>query len=289
MTPAASLYFETGNGRRCTSCHEMQPLYDHWANSSHRGIACGKCHGDAFTTDVSFHMNNAQRAWSHLRGDLPEQIGFANRFALAMNAECQNCHRQEYATWQAGPHSATYARIFLDKKHNAGNMLMDDCLRCHGMQFEGGMGDLVTPIDRKGPWRLTDAKLANMPSIPCVTCHEVHRAGKPMNKAGEKGTVLGPSQEITRPSLALFDRRTGQYIPVAELPAAGDVRRHPHGEDEQGPAPGPLLPVPCSALDRAGGQRRRPHRNGRPRRHQLPGLPCAARRDYEGFVRQLPS
>ena len=70
---------------------------------------------------------------------------------LAMTERCQACHRQEYAAWQAGPHSATYARIFLDKKHNTANMLMDDCLRCHGMHFEGGIGDLVTPVDRDGP------------------------------------------------------------------------------------------------------------------------------------------
>ena len=31
-------------------------------------------------------------------------------------------------------------------------MLMDDCLRCHGMYFEGGVRDVVTAVDRKGPW-----------------------------------------------------------------------------------------------------------------------------------------
>ncbi|MGB9407019.1 MAG: multiheme c-type cytochrome, partial [Terracidiphilus sp.] len=218
MVPASSLYFEVGNGKGCTSCHEMQPLYDQWGASSHRGIACEKCHGGAFTTDISFHLNNAERAYSHLWGDLPEQIGFDNKFAQAMTAQCKSCHRQEYAAWQAGPHSATYTRIFLDKKYNADNMLMDDCLRCHGIQFEGGVADLVTPVNRKGPWRLRDAKLADIPSMPCVTCHEMHHEGKPMNKTGEKGSVPGPSQEITRPSLALFDRRTKQYILVAELP-----------------------------------------------------------------------
>jgi hypothetical protein len=30
--------------------------------------------------------------------------------------------------------------------------------------------------------------------------------------------VPGPSQEIARPSLAFFDRRTRQYIPLADLP-----------------------------------------------------------------------
>ena len=40
---------------------------------------------------------------------------------------------------------ATYARIFADAEHNSKRLLMDDCLRCHGMHFEGGIGRLVTP------------------------------------------------------------------------------------------------------------------------------------------------
>jgi hypothetical protein len=218
MVPGASLYFETGNGRRCATCHEMQATYDFWRNSSHRGIGCRKCHGDALTTDASFHMNIVARAWSHVKGDLPEQIGFPNKYVQAMTDQCEGCHRQEYAQWQAGPHSATYSRIFLDKKYNTANMPMDDCLRCHGMHFEGGIADLVAPVNRTGPWRLKPAELANMPSIPCLTCHELHREGQPMKKASLDGRVPGPSQEITRPSLALFDRRTQQYVPVADLP-----------------------------------------------------------------------
>jgi hypothetical protein len=218
MTPGASLYFELGNGTRCTTCHEMQPLYDAWHSSSHRNIACGKCHGDAFTVDVSFHMNNAHRAYSHVRGDLPEQIGFPNKYVLAIDQQCRSCHREEYAKWESGPHSASFARIFLDKKHNTANMLMDDCLRCHGMYYEGGIRDLVRPISRTGPWRLTQPELTGMPSMPCATCHQVHRQGEPMRKIGEEGSRPGPTQEVMRPSLALFDRRTQMYVPVAELP-----------------------------------------------------------------------
>jgi hypothetical protein len=217
MVPGASLYFETGNGRRCTSCHEMQPFFDAWNSSSHRNIACGKCHGDALTLDAAFHMNNVHRALDHVRGELPEQFGFANRFAMAIDEQCTSCHREEYAKWQAGPHSAGFARIFLDKKHNTENMLMDDCLRCHGMYFEGGIGDLVQPVNRTGPWRLTQPQLANMPSMPCTTCHEVHRHGEPMRKTAADGRTSGPTQDIARPSLALFDRRTQEYVPVADL------------------------------------------------------------------------
>jgi hypothetical protein len=216
--PGASLYFESGNGSRCANCHEMQSLHDRWHGSTHRGVPCEKCHGGALTLNVSFHLRNAGRALSHLRDDLPEQIGLGNNFAQAMTERCQTCHRQEYAAWASGPHSATYSRIFLDKAYNSKNMLMDDCLRCHGMHFDGGVGDLVKPLSRTGPWKMIPAELGNRPSMPCLSCHEIHREGLELKKAGDQGRIAGPAQEIARPSLALFDRRTQSYVPVAALP-----------------------------------------------------------------------
>jgi hypothetical protein len=118
--------------------------------------------------------------------------------------QCQACHAEEYATWQSSRHSATYARIFLDKTHNTANMLMEDCLRCHGFFFDGGISDLVAPMDRKGPWRILPAGLANKPSIPCLTCHEQHPEG-------------GPAQEVSS-SLSFYDRRAQLYVPLADLP-----------------------------------------------------------------------
>jgi len=218
MVPGGSLYFESGRGVRCTGCHEMNSLYDTWHRSSHRQVGCEKCHGGALTLDVAFHWNNVSRAWAHLRGDLPEQINLGHKFVVETNEQCRNCHQQEYAAWQAGPHSATYERIFLDRKYNTGRQLMDDCLRCHGMYFEGGVRDLVTPIDRKGPWRMTRSDLAKMPSMPCLTCHAMHREGSPMQKSGPEGRVEGPRQEIARPSLAFYDRRSQRHVPLEELP-----------------------------------------------------------------------
>lgn len=218
MAPGTGLYFESGKGARCTSCHEMDSVYDRWHASSHRGIACEKCHGGALTLDASFHINNAKRAIAHLRGDIPERVGFGNDHVQAMSEKCKSCHEQEFAAWQAGSHSATYTRILLDKDHNTKNALIDDCLRCHGMHFEGGVRDLVAPLDRRGPWRLLRPELTNTPSMPCLTCHEMHREGTVLTKAGVEGRVPGPTQEIARPSLALFDRRSQSYVPVAELP-----------------------------------------------------------------------
>ena len=92
-----------------------------------------------------------KRAYLQVRGEAPEQIVFGAGYATAIDGECAACHSQEYAAWKSGPHSASYARIFLDKKQNTGNMLVDDCLRCHGMHYQGGIADLVGPVDRSGP------------------------------------------------------------------------------------------------------------------------------------------
>ena len=135
-----------------------------------------------------------------------------------MVERCQSCHRQEFAQWQSGPHSATYARIFLDKKHNQNRLLMDDCLRCHGMHFEGGIRDLVAPLDRSGPWRLVPAELAGRPAIPCLTCHGMHREGRALRKTDVEGRVAGPSQEITARRWRSTTAGPQQHVPVAELP-----------------------------------------------------------------------
>ena len=218
MVPGASLYYESGSGAGCTKCHEMNSSYDLWHSSSHRDTPCAKCHGGAFTPDVSFHWNNASRVYAHLQGDLPENIRIRNIDLPAMVTRCQSCHQQEYAQWQSGPHSATYSRIFLDKTHNTNRRLMDDCLRCHGMHFEGGIRDLVTPLAQTGPWSIVPSELSGRPVIPCLTCHGVHRLGARLQKTEPEGRLQGGRQEIHRPSLAFFDRRTQKHIPVAALP-----------------------------------------------------------------------
>jgi len=218
MVPGASLYYESGGGTGCTKCHEMNQVFDLWHASSHRDVSCSKCHGGAFTPDPAFHFNNATRVYYHLRGDLPEQIKIRSVDMDTMVERCRSCHRQEYAQWQAGPHSATYERIFTNKTHNTNHLLMDDCLRCHGMHFEKGIRELVAPLDRTGPWRVIPPGMAQKPAMPCLTCHTVHRSGPQLKKVGEEGRIEGPKQEINRPSLAFFDRRSQRHIPVSELP-----------------------------------------------------------------------
>ncbi len=192
----------------CANCHEIRPQIEKWQNSTHRGVACKDCHEYNL-------VRNVQRLSEHVKGDIPEQprVGMSDAFALV--ERCRSCHQQQYAEWKAGPHSATYARIFTNKDFNSKHRLMDDCFRCHGMHFEQNIGALVTPVDTRGPWRLVKADMAERPAMPCLTCHSVHRRGEPLQKPEARA---GNRQMKVRPSLGFYDRRSRMHVEAALLP-----------------------------------------------------------------------
>ena len=215
--PGASLYYEASGGRGCTKCHEIWQPYTDWHTSAHRNVKCTECHGDVFTLDAGFHLNNMRRVFAHVRGSLPDHVRIRERDIAKIMRNCQRCHQREYADWQAGPHSVSYRDIFLNETFNRKNLLMDDCLRCHGMYFGGPVRSLVQPINTTGPWSLKDGSLADQPVIPCLTCHQTHKEGAPLQKSKLGVRIPGPEQGIMIPSLALFDRREMDSIPVDRL------------------------------------------------------------------------
>ncbi len=215
--PIASFVYEAGAPGACARCHEMAQPVAQWAASTHRNVACGECHGTALTTDAQFHMTNAHRVFDHTFGEVAERPRLRSTDVFAILLRCQKCHAREYASWAAGPHSVRYAPLFLDRKHNSERHLMDDCLRCHGMHYSGAIGDLVTPIDNLGPWAFRDAWMGAEPAIPCLACHGIHQVGEPSQGHQRRATV--PRNEaVLTPSLALWDRRTSQPMPVSLLP-----------------------------------------------------------------------
>jgi Cytochrome c554 and c-prime len=218
LLPGASLYYSYSGGRSCARCHEIWQPYRDWHESAHRNIACSECHGDVMTLDAGFHLKNLRQLVSHLRGQIPEQVRLKTDDVFKIEKRCEKCHRQEYAAWSSGGHSVTYSKIFLDKDHNQRTLLMDDCLRCHSMHFQGSIRDLVTPVNTQGPWNLRDAQLSNQPALPCLTCHQMHRHGSPLSKPSVKSDDASAHQEISRPSVALFDRREQDYVSLDRLP-----------------------------------------------------------------------
>ena len=216
--PGASLYYEYSQGRACARCHEIWQPYTDWHTSAHRNVPCSACHGDVFTLDAGFHLKNIRRVADHLSGKLPEKVRLSTRDVFQVNELCRNCHQAEYAAWASSSHSATYSEIFLDKKHNRQEHLMDDCLRCHGMHFDGSIRDLVTPLNTTGPWRLLKPALTGHAVIPCLTCHQMHREGPILARPAVKAANASALEEINRPSVGLFDRRELEHVPVQSLP-----------------------------------------------------------------------
>lgn len=216
--PGASIYYGYSGGRSCARCHEIWQPYSDWHSSTHRNVPCSDCHGDVLTLDAGFHRKNIQRLMAHLQGEIPEHVLLKADEVQKMSPRCGKCHQLEYADWATGPHAATYKEIFLDAGHNAKEPLNDDCLRCHAMHFNGGIRDLLTPVDTKGPWRLRDPKLANHLVIPCLSCHQMHRQGNPSTRPAVKPLNPGPAQDIFWPSVAFFDRRELDYVALGRLP-----------------------------------------------------------------------
>ncbi len=218
LLPGASVYYSYSQGRSCTKCHEIWQPYRDWHESAHRNISCSECHGDVFTLDAGFHLKNLRQLAKHLRGEVPEEVRLKTDEVLKIENRCAKCHREEYADWSAGPHGASYSKIFLNNDHNQRTLLIDDCLRCHAMHFQGSIRDLVTPVNTKGPWSLRDRQLAGEPAMPCLTCHQMHRHGTPLQRSETKTDDASAKEDISRPSLALFDRREQDYVPVGRLP-----------------------------------------------------------------------
>lgn len=201
-----TLSMRKASSEACGSCHEISRNVNLWHQSTHRNVPCTDCH-DSST------MGNARRVSDHFSGEVPDQIRLSSRDVQNMTQRCRRCHQQEYASWAAGPHSTTYQRIFTNAEHNAKRPLMDDCLRCHGMHFEGSIRDVAAPEGTKGPWHLVRPELANMATIPCMTCHSVHRAGAPSQKLQQPAMTA----KAVPTSLGFFDRRDAMNFPAVQL------------------------------------------------------------------------
>ncbi len=161
--------------RSCASCHEIVPSTEIWKQSAHREVACSDCHGTALGNGIHSLKEKSSMVFSHMGNKKKsEDIRLNEAGVLEVMEACIKCHRDEYASWQAGGHSATYADIFLNEKHNAKERPYPDCFRCHGMYYDGSIADLVEPISTAGPWSLRQAEKASQPVIPCLACHPIH-------------------------------------------------------------------------------------------------------------------
>ncbi len=159
----------------CAQCHEVAPSHATWTTSAHADLHCTECHGTALES-IHAAVEKTGMVWKHFTRDIHSgDVGMNERQTLEVMDRCIECHRNEHADWLAGGHAVTYDEIFMDSLHNASEKPYWDCLRCHGMFYDGTIHDLMelTGDDPAG-WRLKDQEQGGMYSIPCMACHEIH-------------------------------------------------------------------------------------------------------------------
>jgi len=205
--------------RICTSCHEIQSAHDTWVQSAHRNARCTECHGTSLSSGIHSLRQNARRVVLHFTSAQAGNPHLSEEQVIEMLARCRRCHEREYAGWLSSGHSASYSDIFLNDGHNQTELVMDDCLRCHGMFFQGTVRDIVTPLNIKGPWKLVKPELANRPVIPCLACHRIHNKGNPAlepDHSRPKTILYRQAFQIQEPNF--YDRREKTWFATSLLP-----------------------------------------------------------------------
>jgi nitrate/TMAO reductase-like tetraheme cytochrome c subunit len=218
-----SLYWDsTSPQSSCAACHEIQSSSNMWAQSGHRELPCKDCHGTASSNGLHSLKEKGMMFVHHFTRSGTEPVSLNETQVLEILDNCRRCHSREYAKWTSGGHSATYASIFLNEKHNATEQLNADCLRCHGMFYDGSIQDLVAPISVKGPWKLNMPEKSSQPAIPCLACHKVHRKGSPAVRAEYSDPKkIFYDRKVDRSKALFFDRYEKSHIEVADLPLPG--------------------------------------------------------------------
>jgi hypothetical protein len=158
---------------------------------------------------------------NHLRNIHTEDIRMNESQLLEMMNNCRRCHTSEYAKWAAGGHAITYSEVFLDSIHNSTEQLNFDCLRCHGMFYEGIITNLAEPLSVEGPWSLRDDGKKDVPTILCASCHPIHTDGNPIRDILQDNYNLDSTHyaKVNRnSSIGFYDRAEKTNYPAKNLP-----------------------------------------------------------------------
>lgn len=209
--------------RTCASCHEIVPSLEIWQQSAHREVTCGDCHGTALANGFHSLKEKAGMLFIHIsKKQEIIDVKLDEEAVLEVMEACIQCHRDEHKSWLAGGHSATYADIFLNEKHNSMEQPYPDCFRCHGMYYGGTIQDLVTPISTRGPWSLLDEEQGAYPVIPCLACHPIHM----------ENTLMEHPGSLDDPGAIFYEREqrnplTGLYLRSDRMLLRADMLRKP--------------------------------------------------------------
>ena len=213
-------YFEFNPPEKtCISCHEIIVSYAHATNSIHRDVNCKECHGHS-ADSIHALRENAKRVFYHLTETRHDDIRLSEEQTIRIMQACRDCHDREFAHWQQSGHGTNYAGIFMNEEHNRTEQMADECLRCHGLFFEGKMADLVTPLDTKGPWRFRKPEVEARPVIPCLACHRLHAPGQPFQHSAvemARASASTNKPQFRSDTVAFYVRQEGAHFAIDDL------------------------------------------------------------------------
>jgi len=204
----------------CAQCHEIRESCADWRNSSHADISCTGCHGTALSNGISSLSEKMNMVYIHFtQKKINEDISLNEQQVMDIAARCAECHQAEHAAWQSGAHSTTYKDIFMDVDHNKMEKPYWDCLRCHGMHYDGNIHDLMSLDGEAESWYIRDKKQAEMPSITCLACHQMHGEQDKRISYGEldKDSRTSLMEKTERPATALYMRAEKRHLPSDKI------------------------------------------------------------------------
>lgn len=208
--------------RTCASCHEISPSVTEWQHSGHRNVGCTECHGTALSNGIHSLKEKADMVFTHLGKDkkYPEDIRLSEKQVHEISGRCAKCHQSEYAKWLSGGHSANYAEIFMNGKHNLDEAPYWACLRCHGMFYDGNIKTLLAkPLEANGAWKLQDMGKVFEPTIPCLACHQLHTENAPLERPlrFDNPREMFYERAQRNPSVAWYVRDNNRHIRADKL------------------------------------------------------------------------
>jgi len=218
ITSSYILWNKSDPENTCARCHEISPSHAQWKTAAHAGVRCTECHGTALSGGVPSLMDKMNMVYTHFTKKVQnDEIRLSEKQILEVNDRCVACHQAEYAGWLRSGHAINYKEIFMDSAHNAMEKPNWDCLRCHGMFYDGNINHLMKLDGDYTQWKIRDKKQETRMTIPCLACHQMHTD----NPRSERYISLNDSVRTVNernPMTALYIRAEKTYLRSDMLP-----------------------------------------------------------------------
>jgi nitrate/TMAO reductase-like tetraheme cytochrome c subunit len=139
-----------GEPEACISCHEMKPVYDRWAKSSHHDnpsgveVTCIACHlpprEDHFAHLAGKTHKGASHAWTHFFGKYDEKTSRQLVLDTLPNERCTHCHDN----LAAKPSTPAVGAVHTWSLEEPAENRLHACVACHDH-----LHTPVEPVDKK--------------------------------------------------------------------------------------------------------------------------------------------